>query len=146
MKNLLDSTITDFDFLKTLIPQKPPFVMIGEMKHYSEEKVVSGFVVSKENLLVDNNHLAAPGLIENMAQTVALHTGYKYHLLQRPAPTGYIGAISKVTIHELPEVGEQLVTTVNILHDIMGITLVQATVASQHTIWASSEMKTALAK
>lgn len=146
MKNLLESTVTDFEFLKTLIPQKPPFVMIGEMKLYSEKKVVSGFRVTEENLFVDKNHLAAPGLIENMAQTVALHTGYKYHLLKRPAPTGYIGAINKVAIHELPEVGEQLVTTVDILHDIMGITLVKAQVASQNTVWATSEMKTALAK
>lgn len=146
MENLLESTVTDFEFLKTLIPQKPPFVMIGQMKHYSEERVVSAFTVTEENLFVDKNHLAAPGLIENMAQTVALHTGYKYHLLNRPAPTGYIGAISKVIIHKLPQVGEQLVTTVDILHDIMGITLVKAKVSSQNTVWASSEMKTALAK
>ena len=81
-----------------------------------------------------------------MAQTIALHTGYKYYLLKKPAPTGYIGAIKKAEIFKLPEVSETLITTVEILHDIMGVTLVQAKVECNGVLLASSEMKTALAR
>ena len=80
-----------------------------------------------------------------MAQTIALHTGYSYYLKKEPAPTGYIGAIKKVVIDKLPSVGQELVTTVNILHDIMGVTMVSASVECEEIVIATSEMKTVLA-
>lgn len=140
------ANIAEGDFLQTLIPQKKPFVMVDTLIDYSEEHIVSWFTVTSTNILVADNHFTAPGLIENMAQTIALHTGYKYYLKKRPAPTGYIGAIKKAEIVELPQVSQKLVTTVHILHDIMGVTLVQAKVESEGTLFATSEMKTALAQ
>lgn len=132
--------------LQSLIPQKNPFVMVDTLTEYTEQRIVSHFTVPVDNILVIENHFSAPGLIENMAQTVALHTGYKYYLLKRPAPTGYIGAIKKAEIFRLPKVSEELVTTVEILHDIMGVTLVQAKVECKGVLLAYSEMKTALAQ
>lgn len=134
------------ELLQNLIPQKNPFVMVDTLAEYTEKGVVSHFMVLAENILVTENHFSAPGLIENMAQTIALHTGYKYYLLQKPAPTGYIGAIKIAEIFHLPQVSETLVTTVEILHDIMGVTLVQAKVECNGALMASSEMKTALAQ
>lgn len=119
--------------------------MVGKLLHYSEKKIISGFVVPADNLFVFEKRFMAPGLIENMAQTVALHTGYKFYLAQQPAPTGYIGAIKKATVNALPFVGQELETTVEILHDMMGITMVSATVTCEGIVLASSEMKTALA-
>lgn len=132
--------------LQNLIPQKNPFVMVDTLAEYSEKSIVSHFKVPADNVLVTQNRFSAPGLIENMAQTIALHTGYKYYLLKKKAPTGYIGAIKKAEIFKLPQVSETLVTTVEILHDIMGVTLVQAKVECNGSLMASSEMKTALAK
>ena len=129
-----------------LIPQKKPFVMVDTLAEYSEHHIVSRFTVQSDNLLVSENHFSAPGLIENMAQTVALHTGYKYFLLKKPAPTGYIGAIKKAEVFNLPKISETLTTSVEILHDIMGVTLVRAKVERDGQLLASSEMKTALAK
>ena len=143
--NLLPHTITDESVLLDLIPQKKPFVMVDKLIHFSQERVVSGFSISAENLFIDNAIFNAAGLIENMAQTVALHTGYEYYLKKEPAPTGYIGAIKKVEIMALPKIGQELITTVTILHSIMGITLIQAEVKCNETIMAVSEMKTALA-
>lgn len=134
------------ELLQRLIPQKKPFVMVDTLAEYTEKTVISHFEVQADNLLVAENHFTAPGLIENMAQTIALHTGYKYYLLKKPAPTGYIGAIKKAEIFKLPEVSETLVTTVEISHDIMGVTLVQAKVECNGVLLASSEMKTALAQ
>lgn len=134
------------ELLQSLIPQKNPFVMVDTLVAYTEKGIVSHFRIPKDHILVSENHFSAPGLIENMAQTIALHTGYKYHLLKRAAPTGYIGAIKKAEIFQLPKVCETLVTTVEILHDIMGVTLIQAKVECNGALMASSEMKTALAK
>ncbi|PKA98665.1 putative hotdog family 3-hydroxylacyl-ACP dehydratase [Flavobacteriaceae bacterium MAR_2009_75] len=138
--------IAEGDFLLSLIPQKTPFVMVDSLAEYSEKHIVSAYTVKSDNILVSENRFSASGLIENMAQTVALHTGYKYYLLDRPAPTGYIGAIKKAEVFELPEVSQKLITTVHILHDIMGVTLVRAEVTSEGILITSSEMKTALAQ
>ncbi|HEA19585.1 hypothetical protein LCGC14_1622480 [marine sediment metagenome] len=138
--------IADRALIQSLIPQKSPFIMVDELAEYTEKSVISYLTVRADNVLVAENHFTEPGLIENMAQTIALHTGYKYYLLKKPAPTGYIGAIKMAEIFKLPKVLETLVTTVEILHDIMGVTLVQAKVESNGILLASSEMKTALAR
>ena len=144
--NILENQITDFEFLSTLIPQKKPFVMVDKLLQYSDKNIQSGFTLTKENILVKEQRFSAAGLIENMAQTIALHTGYKYFLAQKPAPTGYIGAIKKAEVFELPPVASELTTSVEILHDIMGVTLVKASVTCNGTVVAQSEMKTALAQ
>jgi len=143
--NLLEQQITDRSLLENLIPQKAPFVMVDKLLYYSETKITSGFTVPSKNLFLTNHTFLAPGLIENMAQTVALHTGYKYYLSKLPAPVGYIGAIKKAEIFQLPKEGQELQTTVEILHDIMGVTLVTAKVECNGKLLAQSEMKTALA-
>lgn len=143
--NLLPHTITAESVLLDLIPQKKPFVMVDKLLFFSQDRVVSGLSITGDNLFSDELIFTATGLIENMAQTVALHTGYEYYLKKEPAPTGYIGAIKKVEIIALPKVGQELTTTATILHSIMGVTLVQAEVKCEETIIALSEMKTALA-
>lgn len=138
--------ITDTEFLGTLIPQRAPFVMVDKLLHFEEKKVVAGLTISEENIFSKNNKFAATGLIEHMAQTVALYTGYQFFLKKEAAPTGYIGAIKSVEIFELPDVGKELKTTVNILHEIMGVTLVTAQTECEGKIVAVSEMKTVLGK
>ena len=143
--NLLEAPLTDKDFVKNLIPQRDPFVMVDKLFYFSENKVISGFSISEDNIFSFQSLFTASGLIENMAQTVALFTGYQYFLKNEPAPTGYIGAIKKVVIVEFPSVGDELVTSVNILHEIMGVTLINSKVECKGKIIASSEMKTVLA-
>ncbi|UWX55291.1 hypothetical protein NYZ99_01390 [Maribacter litopenaei] len=141
----LHPPITNKEFVTELIPQKEPFVMVDKLHHFSENKIVSGLTVKEENIFCTNNLFLEPGLIENMAQTVAMHKGYTYYLKNEPAPVGYIGAIKKAEIFELPKLGSELTTTVTILHDIMGVTLVEAKIECGETLIATSEIKTALA-
>ncbi len=143
--NLLKHAITDGKVVNDLIPQKAPFVMVDKLFYFSENKVVSGFTISEDNIFTFQSLFTASGLIENMAQTVALFTGYQYFLKNEPAPTGYIGAIKKVEIQEFPKVGDQLKTSVTILHEIMGVTLVNSQVECNGNVIATSEMKTVLA-
>ena len=136
--------ITDKEFVGELIPQKSPFIMVDKLLHFEPNKVIGGLTISEENIFVQNNKFTAPGLIEHMAQTVALYTGYEYFLKKKDAPIGYIGAIKKAEIFELPEVGKELITTVIVLHEIMGVTLVTSETKCEGKIIASSEMKTVL--
>lgn len=143
--NLVKPPIVNFDFIIELIPQKWPFIMVDKLHHFSEEQITTGFTIKEDNLFFKDHVFNEPGLIENMAQTVAMHTGYKYYLKNEPAPIGYIGAIKKAEIFMLPKLGDELVTTVDILHDIMGVTLVKARVECNNKLVANSEIKTVLA-
>lgn len=133
--------------ISNLIPQKYPFVMVGSLESFTQEEVVSTFTILEENLFVENQQFQEPGLVENMAQTVALHTGYAYFLKGEPSPTGYIGSIKKIDIKKLPSVKETITTKVSILHELMGVTMVSISVynANQEEI-ASGEMKTVIAQ
>jgi predicted hotdog family 3-hydroxylacyl-ACP dehydratase len=129
-----------------LIPQKTPFVLVDALLEFSPTKVVSAYTIPNTNLFLKNNTLLEPGLIENMAQTVALHTGYDYFLKGEEAPTGYIGSIKKVTIHELPKLNETITTEAIILHEFMGVTMVEIKVYNAlKEVIAFGEMKTVIA-
>lgn len=132
--------------VEDLIPHKKPFIMVDKLLHYSDENVIASLTIKAENIFTKNNIFTEPGLIEHMAQSVALHTGCQYHLRNQPAPTGYIGSIKKVEIKKLPTLGQNIITTVTILYEIMGVTLVNIIVTLNDKEIANSEMKTVIAK
>jgi len=81
-----------------------------------------------------------------MAQTVALHTGYDYFLKGEEAPTGYIGSIKKVAVFQLPKLKETITTEALILHEFMGVTMVEVKVSNRNNeVIASAQMKTVIA-
>lgn len=133
---------SDQNFVENLIPQKFPFVMVNSISEYSEEHLVSGFTIKEENIFVNGGVFQASGLIEHQAQSVALHTGYKFYLLGKEAPTGYIGAIKTFQAETLPKIGDQLVSEVKIINEMMGVTLVQISTTVNDQVIATSEMKT----
>ncbi|MBW3522045.1 hypothetical protein [Chryseobacterium sp. NKUCC03_KSP] len=133
---------SDQNFVESLIPQKFPFVMVNGISEYSEEHLVSGFTIKEDNIFVHEGIFQASGLIEHQAQSVALHTGYKFYLLGKEAPTGYIGAIKTFEAETLPKAGDQLVSEVKIINEMMGVTLVEIITKINGEIIARSEMKT----
>ena len=135
--------ITD---ISHLIPQKSPFVMVDSLLEFTENQILSSFRIKEKNLFLENNRLLESGLIENMAQTVALHTGYDFFLKNELAPTGYIGSIKKVNILKLPGLNDIITTKVDILHEFNGVTMVAIKVfnALNEEI-ATGEMKTVIA-
>ncbi|TDQ28854.1 hypothetical protein [Tenacibaculum caenipelagi] len=144
--NLLKSKIADKETLLKLIPQRDPIVMISALTSYTENAVVSELEISNETLFVKEEELKEPGLIEHMAQTVALYTGYHFYINNMQAPEGYIGAIKGVEINKLPKVGDTLVTEVNILQEIMGVTLVKGVTRLNDEVIMTAQMKTVLKK
>lgn len=111
--------------ISQLIPQRPPFVMVDTLLEFSGTKVTSSFTITSGNILAEDATFSEPGLIENMAQTTALHTGYDYFLRQEEPPTGYIGAIKNIEISRLPALNETITTKAEILHEFMGVTVVE---------------------
>ncbi|MEC3906095.1 hypothetical protein VOI54_03640 [Tamlana sp. 2201CG12-4] len=144
--NLLKEKITDQSIIQKLIPQRAPIVMIDALLYFDDTKVISGLTITDNNIFVQDAYLTEPGLIEHMAQTVALYTGYHFYIKNIPAPEGYIGAIKGVHIERLPKVSEQLETEVKILQEIMGVTLVKGIIRLNGEVIMSAQMKTVLKK
>lgn len=144
--NLLKEKITDRDTILLLIPQRDPIVMVDALLYYDETKVISGFAITENNIFVQEGVFTEAGLIENLAQTVAMYTGYQYYIQNTQAPEGYIGAIKDVHINRLPKVADCLETEVNILQEIMGVVLVKGHVKLGDEILLTAEMKTVLKK
>lgn len=134
------------DFVENLLPQKFPFVMVDKMFSYTETSIVSGLEIKSDNIFFDNGIFLESGLVEHMAQSVALHTGYQFFLKKEEAPTGYIGSIKEIAISQLPKLGDQIKSTVTILQEFAGITLVDIVTTLNGTTIASGQMKTVLAK
>lgn len=141
MKNF---PIVDIDFVQNLIPQKKPFIMVENLLAYSQNDITSSFKINLDNILVENQYFSSSGLIEHMAQTVALHTGYNFYLQNKKAPTGYIGAIKSVEIEILPKIDDIIETNAIILQEFMGVTLVNITTKLNGKIIAKAQMKTVL--
>ena len=128
-----------------ILPQREPFVFVDRLVHYDDRETVTSFTVPAEHLLVEDGHLTASGILENMAQSSAARIGYlcKY-ILHVPVRIGYIGAIRKFRVHRLPSVGETLTTTILFREDVFGITLADAVVRVGEEIIAEASLKTAL--
>ncbi len=137
--------IANKDKVKYLIPQRFPFVMVDELLDYSETSLTSQFLVTSENIFSQKDTFVETGIIEHMAQSVALHTGYQYYLLNKKAPTGYIGSIKNVSILRLPKINETLETKIVILQEFMRVTLVEINVFINCKSIAKCQMKTVIA-
>lgn len=127
-----------FDF----IPQRPPFVMVDQLFEVTENAVESGFTIKKNNQLVEGGKFQASGLIENMAQTCALFAGYRAHEMGKEAPVGFIASVKDVAIQQLPEVGESIITHIEIVNELMNMQIARAVVKNQeHEILAGCELR-----
>jgi len=132
--------------VENLLPQKFPFVMVDKMYSFTETSLTSGLSIQNDNIFFDNNTFLEAGLIEHMAQSVALHTGYQFFLKNEIAPTGYIGSIKEIEIKKLPKLNDTIQSTVTILQEFAGITLVDIVTTLNNEEIAKGQMKTVLAK
>jgi len=141
----MDTIITKSK-VEELLPQKEPFVMVSFLYDFKETSITTGFEILSDNLFVENDEFNESGLIENMAQSIALHTNYDFFLKNKKAPTGYIGSIKNVKLISLPKVGKIIKTDVKVLQEFMGVTLVDATVTCDDKLIISAQLKTVLAE
>lgn len=114
--------------VQTILPQLPPYIMVDKMLYYQLQKAESELLVSANNYMVKDGFFTTGGIVENMAQTCALHIGYyNKYILQNPVKIGYVAAIPSFTLHRLPPVGSTVRTYIEVLYTAMGMSKVQAT-------------------
>ncbi|HWD86729.1 MAG TPA: hypothetical protein VG367_01295 [Mucilaginibacter sp.] len=124
-----------------LIPQKPPFVMVGTLVSTNENTTLSSFIISDDNIFVKDNVFQEAGLMENIAQTAALRAGYIAQKENKPVAVGYIGAVSHFEIFDLPRVGDEITTMIASQNQIFDITVLSGRVWLNDKLIAQCEMK-----
>ncbi len=142
---MMNLPTTDETFIEKLIPQREPIVMVDELIFYSETELKSAMTVREHNIFYKNKKLLEGGIIEHMAQSVALHTGYKYYINNLAAPIGYIGSIKNIEISFYPKLDDKLITSLQILNEFAGVTMVEITTVVNNKLLAKGEMKTIIA-
>ena len=130
----------------SLIPQRHPFVMIGELLYSDQQLTRTGFLVSEDNIFVEHGKFNEAGLLENMAQTAAAGAGYAAGMENRPVDIGYIGAVKNFEIFALPVINDKLITEITIEHKIFDATLVAGNIWCNKKLIARSELKIFLSK
>lgn len=135
----------DYPSVQSLIPQRPPFVMIDRLEHFDMVVTQTSFTVRPDNIFVEDNLLSASGLLENMAQTCAARMGYINSLSNEGVKVGVIGTMRGFKILSLPQVGQRLFTSLQVQEEMFNIVLGTTTVCdADNNVLATGQMKIAL--
>lgn len=129
-----------------LIPQRPPIVMVDSFCGIEDKCSYSGLTITADNLFCQESKLQEAGIIEHIAQSAAARIGYIYLQQNEPVPLGFIGSVDKLTIHALPEVGQELSTEISVIQEVFDITLIAARVSTAEGLVAECRMKIYLDK
>ncbi len=122
------------------IPQRPPMAMVDTLYRADELSAVSGLHLSKQNIFCENGRFTEPGIIENIAQTAALHSGYMARKNNTRPAVGFIGAIKRLTVYSLPLAGELLETTITVVSRFDNATIIKGEVKCNGRLIAEGEM------
>lgn len=129
------------DNILALIPQRAPIVMVDEFVGIEDSVSRTRFAVYNENLFVDDEILSECGLIEHIAQSAAARVGYIFTSNNKPIPLGYIGSVNDFKLVENPRVGQTIETTIEVIQEVFGITLIAAKCSVEGREIASCRMK-----
>jgi len=133
--------IVDKKDILTYIPQRPPMVMVDSLIEATEKLIVSSFTILDNNIFLKDGIFQEEGIIENIAQTAAAGVGYKQVIQKLPVKLGYIAAIKNLRINYLPQVNSTLETTVEVVNEIMEVTIVKGVVSENGQPIADCELR-----
>lgn len=127
--------------IQDLIPQRPPFVMVGQLLGTDERVTRTSFRIREDNIFVAGGLFTEPGLLENIAQTAAARAGAIARIENKPVRVGYIGAVKNLEILDLPKTGDELITEIRIEDQVFDVTLISGKVWCNEMVVARCEMK-----
>ena len=130
--------------ITSLIPQRPPFVMVDYVEHCDMVDAVTKFTIQPDNIFLDDGLLSPSGIIESIAQSCAARMGCINRMRNESIKIGYIGDIRNCAIHRQPRLGEELTIHVHILEDVFHLTLAEVTMRAGEEVLATALIKIAL--
>ncbi len=142
--NQLEIPIREKSHIESLLPHKPPMIMVSGLIYLDDTSSISEFIISDTNILLEDKYLSEAGLLENMAQTAALDIGYRNSLKHTSPREGYIAAIQKATISDLPKIADTIYTEVFTEFESDNLRKIRLTTRFNEKIIATAQMTTVL--
>ena len=132
--------------VRALLPQQPPMVMVDRLLFADLRSATTAFGIRADNPFVENGVLEPYAMVEIFAQTCAAQLGFvdRYIRGHDYLRIGYIGAVRKMRIEQVPQVGETLTTRMDIVSEVMNLMLIQAESFVGERRIAAAEMKIAV--
>jgi predicted hotdog family 3-hydroxylacyl-ACP dehydratase len=130
--------------ITSLIPQRPPFVMVDRVLTCEKAEAVTEFVVREDNIFLDDMVLAPAGIMENMTQSCAARMGCINREQKDSIKIGFIGNIRNCAIIRQPRCHETLHTYIEIVEEVLNLTRAHVTTKVGDDIIASAILTIAL--
>ncbi|MCQ2195807.1 MAG: hydroxymyristoyl-ACP dehydratase [Paludibacteraceae bacterium] len=127
--------------LERLIPQRSPIIMVDAFYEASENSCQTGLTIREDNLFCEEGKLLETGVIEHIAQSASAFAGYNALKDNKPTPVGFIGEVKKFQLVSSPQIGDQLTTHIQILSEIMNVSLLSAETTIDGQCVATCQMK-----
>ncbi len=137
----METILADKDAVLKMIPQASPMVMIDRLVNNDEHSTESGLEITEDNVFCYNGYFSASGLTENIAQTAAARGGYMAMKENRPVNIGFIGAVKKLKVFQLPQVGQRIKTRIEVKNRVLNFSMVTGQVYCQGQLMAECDMR-----
>jgi predicted hotdog family 3-hydroxylacyl-ACP dehydratase len=106
--------------IANFLPHREPMLMVTSVLEIDDDSVSTQFYISENCIFLKEGKLSETGLIENVAQAASGVVGQSFFEKDDVNGTGnklvgYISAIKKVEIFQLPKVGDTIITKAKLI-------------------------------
>lgn len=134
-------TPMDPQAFKTLIPHRPPMVLIDEVSDYGAERIRARRTVREGDPFVDHNGLHDAALLEVIAQTIAAGDAMYAQSNDGRVIKGYLTGLTGVKIHGRAGLGDVIDVTADCLKRMDGMGLFEASASTGERLLATGRFK-----
>lgn len=132
--------------IRNFLPHRDPMLMVDLIIAIDDQSVETTFVVTEKCIFVENGCFSESGLIENAAQTCSAIVAQNY-FVEGATPVqlvGFIGAIKKLSIKELPLVNQTLISKAKLISKMdtedFVLCLIECTIFAKEKVLLETEM------
>ena len=126
--------------ISELIPQDIPMIMLDKLINHNSISTTSSLTISSDNIFCFNGQFPEVGIIENIAQTAALRSGYEAYIQGKPPAVGFIGSVKKLKIFKQPTINSTIVTKVEVITELMSALVVKGKVFEGENLIAEGDL------
>lgn len=117
--------LADSKQVSQLIPQGLPMIMVDGLISSDETETVSTLTIVEDNIFYKEGVFCEPGIIENIAQTAALRSGYQASVKNEKPAVGFIGSVKKLKVYDLPKLNDILTTKIIVTTQLLNALIVR---------------------
>ena len=121
------------------LPHRPPIILVDALLEATVQSAISCFTIQDSTLFIQDGRFQPAGLLENMAQTVALSAGWQAPAHESPS-VGYLVLIKNAQIHGCPTIGTTINTHIEVQHQLGTLTVVQGRVYQADEVLAEAQL------